>query len=329
MNLSSITQTLTKSFYKVKFQLIKHAPDILVVGGVGAMVAGTGLAIKSTLDASEVLTAAEDELAVIDDDASLMTSDEDRKEIVKSKSKVYIHYGLELAKIYVPSLVATAGGAVAIFSSHSQMKDRNIALAGSYAALSQAFQAYRKRVADEVGTDVEQKIAYDIRSKKVQDSETGKTKEVKYSGLLDDPNLSMYAVPFKSVTRFVNDATGEAEQWHNDYANNNVDDNYKLAFLKSREAYLNLKYETCGYLFLEDVYKELGLLDHGTEATRAARVVGWIANPHGADPVHKISFFSYIPEGVDPYESPEYILRDADGDMILDFNVDGMIMNLV
>ena len=92
-------------------------------------------------------------------------------------------------------------------------------------------------------------------------------------------------------------------------------------FLLSVQNQLNNQLQTNGYLFLNDVYKALGFPE-----TKAGQIVGWLYRPD--DPTYHGDGF--VDFGM--YTGASQIKRDFingyEPAIILDFNVDGDILNL-
>ena len=93
------------------------------------------------------------------------------------------------------------------------------------------------------------------------------------------------------------------------------DSECNLMFLKVQENYANEKLRARGYLFLNDVYDMLGM-----PRTKAGQIIGWIydeKNPLGDNYVDFGIYAEHNMNFVNGYESS----------VLLDFNVDGMILD--
>lgn len=319
---ATLTQWLKpiqKHLAKAKRKAIKHSPDILVVAGVGSMIVGTGLAIKASLDVKDTLTDAAAELEAIREDEKLLENDPDVKSLTKAKAKVYFHYGLDLGRMYAPAAIFVLGGAASVFKGHNILQKRNVALAASYASLESAYSAYKKRVEESVGAAKAEELDYNIQTEKVKDDK-GKKRSVSYAD--PEAGLSMYAYPFKSCYPQTT-KDGQTIMVKNPYFQD--EELFDTSWIKSAEVFANLQLESKGYVYLSDVYDRLGITARDNNSELASRVMGWVDD----GTIHPISFFSYIPESVDPYEQPEYLLRDKDGNVILDFNVQGNVLDMM
>lgn len=321
-DVNAILTPIKKSAKALRMKTVKHSPDILVVAGVGSMLVGTGLAIKSSLDVKDILADAAEELDDIRDDEALLIESphpEEAKSLTKDKAKVYIHYGLELGRMYAPAALCVFGGAASVFKGHNILKKRNVALAASYATLDSAYSAYKQRVAETLGAEKAEKLEYGVETEKVK-GENGKKQTVSFVN--PDNTLSMYAYPFKSCySQTTKD--GKTIMVKNPYFQD--EELFDTGWIKSAETFANLQLETRGYVYLSDVYDRLGITPRDNNSELASRVMGWVDDGS----IHPISFFSYIPEGIDPYEQPEYLMRDHDGNVILDFNVQGNVLDML
>lgn len=88
-----------------------------------------------------------------------------------------------------------------------------------------------------------------------------------------------------------------------------------LMFLKVQEHYANEKLRARGYLFLNEVYDMLGM-----PRTKAGQVIGWVYdvnNPEGDN---------YIDFGIHAEHNRNFV-NGYESTVLLDFNVDGMILD--
>ena len=96
------------------------------------------------------------------------------------------------------------------------------------------------------------------------------------------------------------------------------DPEYNLTFLRTQERWANDVLRTKGYLFLNDVYDMLGI-----KRTKIGQIVGWIydeKNPIGDN---------YIDFGIDIEDNTEIADMDGNRFILLDFNVDGNILDRI
>src|SRR5699024_10384803 len=135
-------------------------------------------------------------------------------------------------------------GAAAILYSHGIMRKREASLMAAYGVLERAYNAYRDRVREAFGEDVERDInrgkviknqTYDERAKKVNyDAEEPKEAS---SGIPAD-----YRREFGPTNKNWNDARPE----------------WNLVFLRGQEKYANHLLQSRGHVFLNDVFDGIG-----------------------------------------------------------------------
>ena len=181
---------------------------------------------------------------------------------------------------------------------HNILRGRNMALAAAYTTLNTTFKDYRDRVVDRFGKDVEYQIRHNLKAEeiteKVEDPETGKTKKVKKTVLVkgDDKHENGYSRLFDAA----------CDNWNNDAMLNR-------SFLSGVQNYCNDKLRAQGYLFLSDIYKQLGFRE-----TPESRVVGWRVDGDGD---------GFVDFG---FDQDDMFMSGYNKDVWLDFNVDGPIL---
>lgn len=317
---TSIISSVTNSFSKVGFELKKHSPEILLVTGIVGGVASAVLACRATLKVNDILEKSKEDVKAIHEVAETESeevySEQDAK---KDLVKVYARTGVELAKLYGPSVALGALSITSVAASHNILHKRNVAIAAAYATVDKSFKEYRGRVVDRFGNQVDRELKYGIKAKKVKetivDEETGKEKKVTVVKQYVDPDdVSGYARFFDEYTR---DAYGNVVKnpcW-------DPNNEYNLMFLKAQQKRANDLLIAKGRLFLNEVYEMLGL-----PTSKAGQVVGWVYSPKGenANGDNYVDFGIYA--AADNYS--DFIYNDNEA-ILLDFNVDGNIWDLM
>lgn len=298
---------LTKFSAKAK----AHSPEILLVAGITGVVGTVILACVGTRKLDAVIEKSKEDIDEIHNTSvcedGCYTSKDQQKELVKAYAKT----GLELTKIYAPAVVLGGFSIYCLLSSHRIMKDRNESLAAAYTTVYTAFKQYKDRVAEKIGAEAEKEIRYAVEKKKVDETETdenGKQKKLKKS-------IDITTMP-SGYSRFFDKGSRE-------WAENNPELN--LMFLRGKQAMLNNRLQAYGFVFLNDVYKELDLC----EPTQEGQVVGWYYTPEHP---------SFIDFGI--YNTYRYVDNELISDpavrrfvngyedaILLDFNVDGVIID--
>lgn len=120
----------------------------------------------------------------------------------------------------------------------------------------------------------------------------------KTKDLETEPNLSMYAKVFDE----------HSEQWVKE-------SEYNLIWLIATERYANKCLKAKGYLFLNEVYKMLGMPE-----TKAGNVVGWVYDKKNPIGDNCVDFGIYDKINSD-------FVNGKKNTAILDFNVDGEIIS--
>lgn len=311
-----------KVFNKMTFKLQKHSPEILMVAGVVGIVASTVMACKATTKANDILKEAQDKIdgihtvsekAANNELSEPYTEEEERKDLVL----VYAQTGINFARLYAPSAILGTLSIVSILASHNILKKRNVALAAAYATIDKSFKDYRKRVVEKFGETVDKELKYNLKSKKitetVTDEEMGEIKKVKKEVFVVNPSdISEYARFFEKYTKDDYGNTILNSCWTNDNEHN-------LMFIKCQERYANDLLISKGRLFLNDVYKMLGL-----PATKAGQIVGWVYDPDNGKGDNYVSFGLYN----DNLSYSDFV-NGFDPAILLDFNVDGNIWDMM
>ena len=284
----------------------KHAPEICLVTGLVSGAVTTVLACKATLKLDEVLGETQATVDAIHETAAdeAMAEKYTPEDAKKDLTITYVQTGVKIAKLYAPAVAMGALSVTCILASHNMMKKRNVALAAAYATIDQTFKDYRGRVVERFGEKVDQELRYDIKAKKVEektvDPETGKEKKTK--GIVEvaglDPN---------GYSRFFDKS---CYGWENNR-------DYNLMFLKAQQNHFNDLLTARGYVFLNDIYDALGI-----ERTKDGQIVGWVEENPNAD----------ISDGFVDFGIMETNIETDDGyapAILLDFNVDGNILDLI
>ena len=308
MKFTDVKNNLTKKAHKGSFALKKASPDILFGFSVIGFGATVYLASKETLKAQDIIKEHKEMIAQA---TEVMESDEykevrDSGEFTEADYKrdvtiTCVKTGKKMVVNYMPAIVAGAVSLSCMFGSHQILRNRGIALAAAYTAVDKSFKEYRKRTVEKVGAEVEKGIRYGLKSVEIEEKvtdEKGKEKIEKKEVSVMDHNHSPYAKFFDSSSSY----------WEKD-------PEYNMMFLHQVMQHENDKLKAKGRLFLNEVYRDLGL-----EETKAGQVVGWVydeENPIGDNFVDFHIFETNVAnrEFVNGYEPV----------ILLDFNVDGNI----
>jgi len=291
-------------FSKTSLKIQKHSPEILLTAGIIGTVAGTVMACKATLKVKEILEEKDKTVDTIHNCLEQKREDYTEEDAKKDLTIVYAQTGLKLVKNYAPSIAIGVLSITSILAGHNILKKRNVAIAAAYSLLDKSFKNYRNNVIDKFGESVDRELKYNIKTKEIEvtdkDGKTHKELVEVVDGELGDHSL--YA-------RFFDASCSDFQK----------DPEYNLMFLRRQQDYANEKLKCQGHLFLNEVYDMLDI-----PRSKAGQVVGWIydtKNPKGDN---------YVDFGI--YNNTEATRRFVNGmeyNILLDFNVDGIIYDLI
>ena len=299
-------EKLMKTYKKVELKAIKHSPEILAGVGVVGVVGSLVMACKATTKLSDILEESKEQLDKIKEVAADPAYEEkySQDDAKKDTTITYVQTGVKVVKLYAPSVILCAGSLGCLLTSNNILKKRNAALSAAYMTIDKSFKEYRKRVADRFGDEVEKEIRYNIKAAEVVTGvdENGEpvTETIKQ---VDDPNS------YSDYARFFDESCAA---WQNDAE-------YNLTFLKAQQQYANDLLKARGRLFLNEVYRMLGI-----DETKAGQVVGWVYNPDNPTGDNFVDFGIYNMQR----ERVRAFVNGYEPNILLDFNVDGVIWNL-
>ena len=309
MNKTEIMANLTRTFNRTGLKLKKHSPEILLAAGVVGVVASGVMACKATLKVEEIIDDAKDKIDTIHEVSADPTmaekySEEDSK---KDLAIVYTQTAVKLIKLYGPSVALAGVSLGCMIGSNRILNKRNVALAAAYTAVDKGFKEYRGRVIERFGKELDKELKYGIKAKEIEEvsvDEKGKEVSTKSTVEVMDPNnYSPYSIIF-------------------DDGNAGWDPDPELTkyFLIQQQNWANDRLKAKGHLFLNEVYDMLG-----AKRTKAGAQVGWVydeKNPVGDNYVDFGIFDIYNPKSRDFVNGYEKVI-------VLDFNVDGVILDLI
>lgn len=323
MNLESLKQSAIKTYHSAKRGFDNHKPEIKIVSGLILVIGGTVAAVVATTKLPKVMEDTRDRLDVVHErmEDTKMAEEEGIATVRETKGnevsvypekdnqralvKVYAVAGLELAKLYAPTIISTAMGSALIISGMKDQKDRNLAVALAYTAEHNAFKKYREGIVERFGKEIDDELNLGIKEETIVEDvvdENGEVHKVekKVKVATADPTLpSPYAKYFDACSDAFED-----------------DHEVNMYFLRAQEARANNEFHAKGYLTLNDCYKWLGL-----PLTRSGYEIGWIDEKDPNKPTKYISFGIY-----DGRKSSREFVSGYERDFILlDFNVDGYV----
>lgn len=283
--------------------LQKASPQVMFFGGVTAAVAGTVLACRATLKLSDTLAQTE-ELKVKAEAMYAEGTNDDytQKQYHKDLTVLKVKTILNVTKLYAPSAGLTMIAVAMLTGSHVTLNRRNASLTAAYASVDQAFEKYRQRVVEQLGTDADRDFRYgtEVVTETVE-GDDGKKKNVKYTRVDSSETPSKYARFFDELC--------------NDWKSN---PEYNRAFLHCQQQYANDMLKARGHVFLNEVYDALGI-----PRSKEGAVVGWVLNKNGDN---------FVDFGIfDDFTNPQVrdFVNGREHSILLDFNVDGLIYDKI
>jgi hypothetical protein len=291
-----------------KTSIIKHSPEILMGVGTASFVATVVTASKATIKAQDILEIHHSEIEDIKEAADLNDPDYTAEDVRKDKIVLYSQTSLAMAKNYAPAAAFAILSLTCFFGAFSIMKKRYTVLAAAYTALEESFRAYRQRVIEDKGEDVD---LYYMTGQKVKEvtvkDENGQKTKQKQLILPDGTILSPYAFKFGKYK--------ENGELNHQWTGNSVLDR---AYLLGQQDYLNDQlYMRCifdddhkvlkrGWVFLNET-RDLA----GEDPTATGAVVG---NLFGNGEPGRDGYIDFrLVEATDENGSCFYINPNVDG----------------
>lgn len=296
-----IPKAATRKVARTTLKLKHNSPHIFFAAGVVGMVGSTVLACRATLKLGEALDEIKDDVETVKalagpvPDNSVEADHSYQPQYYRDMAYVYAKGTLNMAKLYGPSVVVGGISIAALTGSHVSLTRRNTALTAAYAGLSSAYEAYRLRVAEEIGVDKELDIYRNVTGTATVTGDDGKPEKLKEIG---DPNK------FSPHARIFDEAS---PRWRKNGELNRL-------FVQCQQNYANQKLQTQGYLFLNDVYEMLGI-----PRSQAGQVVGWAISDDGDN---------YVDFNMFEAKNARF-LEGWERSIVLDFNINGVIQDKI
>lgn len=240
----------------------KHAPEIMIGGGLVGFAVTIGETVVATNKTNDILEEREEREALIKREVSdnpaytPEMAENDRKQLRKATRR-------KLCKTWFPVVsTATASGA-AILGGYRIINGRYVATAAAYKTLEDGFDRYRSNVVKEFGKDVDWRMAngYSAEEMKAIQKERDEQKKSEGSKERRKGKPSRY----HSEYRYRFDPYS-SRHWQRYWIPQQM-----LDFVQYKTRQLNDKFQSDGYLFVNDVLEAFGM-----EKTSEGQVVGWI-----------------------------------------------------
>lgn len=326
MGIVSNVAANAKHFAQVaKFTARQKSPELLLVGagilGAACVVTACRATLKSKPEIEEMQEKCEDldaveGLHIQANEAKEEPDDEGLKELSKQvrkeKRSIVAKTVFNVSKHYVPPVILGFGCVGCVLAAYKIMDKRLVAATVAYESVYTAFNRYRHKVIDKYGEKVDKQLYYGEtlnRYEETEIDEDGKEHTVKRV----EPNVEKDAPWFSVYSRVI----------HNRSRQTGMD----VDQLRRLQNYWNDVLNTKGYVWLNDIYKDLGIDIDGNFCG-----IGWINPSFLGKEYEDYSGDGYIDFGLfgDHVSDQAKYWREGKTDsVILDFNVDGPVYHLV
>lgn len=316
LQLSTMTTIATKIAGVAGLYLKKRSPEILLGTGVASGVAAVATAIVIAPKASKVVEECKQSFAVVKEakdgvaDGTIPEEKYSMADYRKDLAIVSLQSALKIGKAYAPVLALEAVSILAVLASFKVLKSRNLALAAAYAGVKKLAETRKKFISDyrdEVKKKIGEKEEATINEKVVTKQHKDRGDKIGKNG--SPTNRVLPADPYLSENArcFCEDNTW---MWRDNAEQN-------MMTLKGIQAHANDMLRVKGHLFLNEVYDMLGF-DHTPEGA----VTGWVENGRGD---------GYVDFGFTDMSRAQtrMFIDGSTPDVWLDFNVDGVIYDLI
>ena len=318
MSKSELMTTVTRTIKKTGFKLKKYSTEIIIVTGVIGTVTSAVMACKATTKVSDILDKAKEDIDSVKEcreksnnndlpENEVYTEEDSKKDL----TIIYAQTGAKLVKLYAPSVILGALSLTGIISSHNILRKRNVALAAAYMTVDKSFKDYRGRVIERFGENMDRELRYNIKAKEIEETvedEKGKKKKIKTTvETVEDPNgISAWSRIWQEGN----------PGWTKDAQHNK----YILTQLQNQA---NDMLRSRGHLFLNEVYDMLGY-----PRIKEGNIIGWIYDEKNPVGDNFVDFNIYPLNGTVDQAKINFINGD-ERSILLDFNVDGPILDLI
>jgi Family of unknown function (DUF6353) len=282
-----VSASITRFGHRNLLKLQKNSPTIFVVGGVVGLGVTSVMAAIATRKIEPILEEHAKNRMIVSENVYHNQRDE-QLEVVR----IYADTAWELGKLYAPTLAVGTLSTVSVLHGHKILQARHIATMAAYTSLMDQYQAYRARVSETLGPEMEQDI---------YNGAVGKWEE--------DPD---HKGEYKMKSKF----TGAPENYLR--PNWTTDPTSNFYFLKGAQAHMNNLLNARGYVFLFEVYDALGI-----PRAKETIVAGWLLDNDQGD--------GFVDFGFMASREPEAIMfrNGAERSVRLNFNIDGVIWDLI
>jgi hypothetical protein len=308
-----------------KGKTVKYSPELLAGGGAVLLITAGVVACFQTRKAIKVKEQKEDILKQIDEMEENGLADENveftPEMAVVERRKAKVSAAIDYVKLYsIPVGLATGGVACIVFGTRI-LRKRNGILVAAYTALDRSFKEYRKRVQERFGEEIDKQLRFGatpVEEKEKVKDEDGKTRTLKTSRDV------VYNLPkeYSDYARMYDDGcNGWSKNPEDSRIFLNREQRHFTEELVARTTFdENGNVKKPGVVTLNEVYDALGI-----PRSKTGQFVGWAYVPTDKNRDCYIDFGIY---DVSKPKNGDFI-NGYETAIILDFNVDGLILDFI
>lgn len=289
----------------------QHSPELLLTSAIVSTIVSIVSACVATKKVEKVIEPAKKK--IVESHQAVEAGLADPKAEKKNLTKLYLKTGSKVALYYAPAVLTFGLAVSSMIGSHNIMRGRNAALASAFAALKSSYDLYRDKVKEKIGEEAEELLYGNYEEKKeTHTTAGGKVKEkVTYEKKAEDDENNLFRACWGPGNTNYDASLGQAN----------------LTTLLRAENYLNQVLRAKGYLFLSDVYEELGYTAGllGARKLQASHVLGWIFDPNDPNRASYVDFGIHDKDGNMTQHARDFQCG-AEDFIWLEFNVDGDIL---
>ena len=270
----------------------KHSPHILFGAGVVGVATSTVLACRATLRVGDELDQTQNRIQAIKSDALQPYLSNRHSSVADPRREIAIEYTrgvFAITKLYAPAVLVGGLSIAALTGSHIQLTRRNSALTAAYVAIEKEFNEYRMRVREELGEERELELYHKGKFETIEGERVLK---------LNEDGSTLYSRVFDESNR----------NWVPNAESNRT-------FLEAQQRYFNDRLMAYKHVFLNDIYDNLGF-----ERTSEGQLFGWVYPSDNGD--------NFIDFGMYNCINADFVIN-GDRSVLLDFNTQGIIYNLI
>lgn len=286
-------------------RISKHAPTILSVGASIGVVATSALAWRAGRTFEDVEYRNHKRVK----DCQNRADEIPDEEVPSIERKNRLAFALDAARHIAPTVIIGGTTIALIYFSNNISRKRMTALSAAYFAVQNAFDNYKAKMVDTLGKETVDKIVqpklpnYGKTAEEILENDDRND-----AADVTDAVLSMVR-ECSPYARIISETSSTA--W-------DPNEDYTVMNLTEIQAWANRRLQKKGHLFLNEVFDQLGL-----SRMKEGALVGWLKNGDGDGYISFGDFESAI------YRVPDYERKSIHSNVVVDFNVDGVIWDKI